>query len=74
MTCYVQHKFYCQPGSHGGFSETNIYSTGNQKNKQTKKYPRIVNIQLLRNYLHIDLRHHKLIINKLLRNYLHINL
>ena len=59
---------------HGGFSETNINSTGNQKNKQTKKYPRIVNTQLLRNYLHIDLRHHKLIINKLLRNYLHINL
>ena len=43
----------------GGFSETNILlkylnSTGNQKNKQTNKYSRIVNKQLLRNYLHIE--------------------
>ena len=43
---------------HGGFSETNINGTGNKKqtNKQTKKYSRIVNKQLLllRNYLHIE--------------------
>ena len=39
---------------HEGFSETNINSKGNQKNKQTKKYSRIVNKQLLRNYLHIE--------------------
>ena len=39
---------------HGGFSETNINSTGNQKNIKQKKYSRIVNIQLLRNYLHIE--------------------
>ena len=43
-----------------GFSETNINSTGNknnnkQTNRQTnKKYSRIVNKQLLRNYLHIE--------------------
>ena len=40
----------------GGFSETNINTTGNQKDKQTKKekYSRIVNKQLSRNYLHIE--------------------
>ena len=48
---------------HGGFSETNINSTGNQKKK------RIVNKQLLRNYMKSQIDYHKL-----LRNYLHINL
>ena len=37
---------------HGVFSETSINSTGNQKKK--KKYSRIVNKQLLRNYLHLE--------------------
>ena len=43
---------------HGGFSETNINSTGNQKkkNKQTNKNSRIVNKQLLRFYLYIEFK------------------
>ena len=49
----VQYKFYCQLPI-GGFSETNINSTGNQ-NKQ-KKFSRIADKQLLLlwNYLHIE--------------------
>ena len=42
---------------HGGFSETNINSTGNPKKKKKerkKKYSRTVNKQLLRNYMHIE--------------------
>ena len=39
---------------HGGFSETNINSTGNQKTNKQTKYSRIVNKQLLRNYLHTE--------------------
>ena len=34
---------------HGGFSETNINSTGNQNKQTNKKYSRIVDKQLLRN-------------------------
>ena len=61
---------------HGGFSETNINSTGNHKKKKErkKKYSRIVNKQLLRNYMHIEFMTSQIDYNKLLRNYLHINL
>ena len=48
---------------HGGFSETSINSTGNQKkNNNNNKIKRKEN------------KYHKLIINKLSRNYLHMNL
>ena len=30
----IQYKFYCQLPPHGGFSETSINSTGNQKKKK----------------------------------------
>ena len=39
---------------HGGFSETSINSTGNQK-KEKKKYHKLIINKLLRNYLHINL-------------------
>ena len=48
----IEYKFYCQLPPHGGFSETSINSTGNQKKKKRKKkYHKLIINKLLRNYL-----------------------
>ena len=58
MTCYVQYntiqyKFYCQLPI-GAFQRQILIVRVIKKTNKQKKYPRIVNKQLLRNYLHIE--------------------